>query len=159
MRLLDITQEIRDCHFPEGDDMKFPAPYALVVLIVKVRLICIHDILVLKAEAFLGTELDLPQDVKTAIVSFLTGGDEATALNEELLRQANELMDYIDEPYPAILEGALDTSMLPAPAPGRDGVDDDQAFDVRGFMRTFADGLPVNLAFRNMLHERYGYEV
>jgi hypothetical protein len=157
-RLLDITQEIRDCHFPEGDDMAFPAPYALVALIVKVRLICVHDILVSKARAFLRTELDLPQDVKTAIVSFVTGGDEATALNEELLRQANQLMDYIDESYPAILKGTLDTSLLPAPAPGKDGVDDDQAFDVRGFMGTFADGLPIVLKFRDMLRERYGFE-
>lgn len=154
-RFLNITQQLRNCQFPPGDEMTMPAPYCLVALTIKVRLICVYRILVSKADAFLEIELALPQDVKTAVVSFLTGGDEAAALYEELLGQINGLMDYIDETYPYILLGTLYPSVLPPPAPGKDGVDDDQAFDVRGFLATFGDGVPLNVAFIDILKERY----
>lgn len=156
-RLLDIADEIRNCQFEQGDSMSFPAPFCMVALAVKLRYMVVYSHRAERAEAFMETNVRLPGDLKTAVVNFLTGGVEAHILYTEQWTHANRLMDIIEEKYPYILHGYLDPRKLPAPAPGKDGVDDDQAYDARGFICTYAVGRPVQLLLNTLLRRRYDY--
>lgn len=164
-RFDDIVDEIRGCRFPPGaldscgEELSFHAPFAVTALFIKGRHICVHRILASKADAFLETERVLPPEIKTRIVSFVTGGDEGVALYEEMMRQATRLMDYIDEAYPHILFGTIFPEELPAPRPGHDGIDDDQAFDIRGFLNTFADSVPAAHTVLDIINERFSDRV
>ena len=163
-RLLDITDELRNVEFrPDdyfsalpGEIMEVPAPFCLVPLAIKLRHICVHRIRKDRANAFVEVAEVLPQDIVTAIVSFISGGDESEAVCKEQVDHADRLMDLIDEKYPNILPGSLNKSVMPRPRPGKDNVDDDLAFNVGGFIMTFGCGEPVVELYKEIIEKRYG---
>lgn len=78
--MLDITDELRDAEFQQGDffsaclpveEMEVPAPFCFVALVIKPRHICVHRIRREHADAIVQVATDvLPEDVITAIVSW-----------------------------------------------------------------------------------------
>lgn len=116
IRLTDTIGKLKECD--TGGRVPLPVGLLMIPLAIKLRHVSIFRSLVVTGEVFRQTDAaeTLPAELKSHIVSFLTGGETGAAatINEQQLDHVDKLMEYIDKMSPDSLPSIVDPRCLPS---------------------------------------------